>query len=286
LAPVLLLGRVLYVALVYALSLAIELPAAFMAGLSLLGGWPGIVLMMAVVPPVARMRRSRRPADAEAVREPRARILARGAKKADGGKAAYFDGIAGKWDGWEDLPSLSVKLAAGLAELGLGPSETVLDAGCGTGNLTREILAKLCPAGRVVAVDFAPRMIKRARRKVRDLRVRWHVADVGRLPIPDASCDRVLCFSLWPHIDDRDAVAAELGRVLRPGGHLHIWHLASRGKINEVHACAGGPIGHDLLPPAGETAALLSRHGFAVTAQVDDETGYLVSAVRNGLPAA
>lgn len=57
LVPTLLLGRILYVGLVYAFSLAIELPAGFMAGVSLLGGWPGIVLMIAVVPPVARIGR-------------------------------------------------------------------------------------------------------------------------------------------------------------------------------------------------------------------------------------
>lgn len=57
LVPVLILGRVLYVGLVYVFSLAIELPAGFMAGLSFLSGWPGIILMVAVVPPVARVRR-------------------------------------------------------------------------------------------------------------------------------------------------------------------------------------------------------------------------------------
>ncbi|MCX6569894.1 MAG: hypothetical protein NT006_00470 [Candidatus Aminicenantes bacterium] len=57
LVPALLFGRVMYVGLVYAFSLAIRLPAEFMAGLSLLAGWPGIVLMIAVVPPVARQRK-------------------------------------------------------------------------------------------------------------------------------------------------------------------------------------------------------------------------------------
>jgi len=57
LAPVLVFGRVLYVVLVYLSSLAIELPAEFMAGLSLLSGWPGILLMLVVVPPVVRVSR-------------------------------------------------------------------------------------------------------------------------------------------------------------------------------------------------------------------------------------
>ncbi|HUT08302.1 MAG TPA: class I SAM-dependent methyltransferase [Candidatus Latescibacteria bacterium] len=271
LVPVLLFGRALYVALVYAFSLAIKLPAGFMAGLSLLAGWPGIVLMIVVIPPVARLRRGR---GRTAVRT--------SPSVSDAPKAAFFDGIAEKWDSWEDLPALAAKLAAGIEELGVGPEETVLDVGCGTGNLTLALLARLSPAGRVTAVDVAPRMIEEARRKIRDARVEWHVADVRRLPIPDSSCDRAICFSVWPHVDDRKAAARELGRVLKPGCVLHVWHLSSRRKINEVHASAGEPIHHDLLPPAGETADLLSRCGFRVTTAIDEEERYLVTAVREG----
>jgi len=258
LVPVLLFGRALYVGLVYAFSLAVALPAGFLAGLSLLAGWPGIVLMIAVVPPVARLRRNRDP------------------------KISFFDGVAEKWDGWEDLPALAAKFAAGIGAFGVGPDETVLDAGCGTGNLTRALLARLSPAGRIIAVDVAARMIEEARRKIKDPRVDWRVADVRRLPLSDSSCDRAICFSVWPHMDDRGAAAAELRRVLKPGGFLHIWHLASRARINEIHASAGGPIRHDILPPAAETSELLLRHGFRVTASIDDEECYLVSAVRDG----
>jgi len=64
LVPVLLLGRVLYVGLVYGFALLAELPARFLAGVSLLSGWPGIVLMIVVVPPIARLAAGpgRRPA--------------------------------------------------------------------------------------------------------------------------------------------------------------------------------------------------------------------------------
>ncbi len=57
LIPVLLFGRVLYVALVYGFAQVIALPAGFMATLSFLGGWPGIILMAVVVPPMARAGR-------------------------------------------------------------------------------------------------------------------------------------------------------------------------------------------------------------------------------------
>ena len=56
LIPVLLFGRILYVGLVYATSLFLALPAGLIAGLSLLSGWPGILLMIAVVPGLVRFR--------------------------------------------------------------------------------------------------------------------------------------------------------------------------------------------------------------------------------------
>lgn len=277
LAPVLLFGRALYIGLVYAFSLLIDLPAKFMAGLSLLAGWPGVVLMLVVVPPVAGLRPGRRSGRAAAER-------AGGSRGKNGGsveaKAAYFDGIAAKWDGWEDLPALAGKLAAGLEEFGLRPNEAVLDVGCGTGNLTLALLERLSPEGRITAVDISQRMLDEARAKIGDPRVRWCVADVLRLPSPAASFDRVFCYSVWPHIDDKQAAVEALARVLRPGGRLHIWHLVSREKINAVHASVGKPIGRDTLPPAKETAALLAEHGFTIETVVDDGERYVVSAVR------
>ncbi len=194
-------------------------------------------------------------------------------------KASYFDDLAGSWDGWHDLPSVAAALAAGLEELGVGRDERVLDVGCGTGNLTAALLQRLSPTGRVIAVDISPRMVATARAKIRDPRVGWQVAGVEALPLPRGSCDRAICLAVWPHVDDRAAATAELARVLRSGGALHIWHLAGREEINRIHRSASGPISADLLPPAGETAALLERFGFAVVAALDDAQRYLVSAV-------
>jgi len=288
LVPVLVFGRVFHVALVYAFSLAISLPAAFMAGLSFLAGWPGIILMIVVIPPVAKLRKSRglQPERAADVPEASHALGTPGPESCirAGAKTEFFDGIAEKWDGWEDLSTLAGRFGAGLDALGVRPEETVLDIGCGTGNLTLALLARLSPSGRVAAVDIAPRMIEMARRKIEDPRVEWHVADICRLPLPDSCADRAICFSVWPHVDDRETAAAELRRVLKPGGFLHVWHLSSRTKINEIHSTAGGPIHHDMLPPATETANLLSRCGFRVATAVDDDSQYLVSAVREIRP--
>jgi ubiquinone/menaquinone biosynthesis C-methylase UbiE len=193
-------------------------------------------------------------------------------------RAAFFDAIADKWDGWDDLNLLGRRMSDGLTRMGVGPSETVLDIGCGTGNLTLALLAKLESGGRVVAVDISPRMLDVARSKIGDARVAWHITGAEALPIPSAAADRVICFSVWPHLHDQDAVLREFTRVLRPDGRLHIWHLSPKEKINQIHASSSGPISSDLLLPASETAARLGKAGFDVFEMVDDAEQYLVSA--------
>ena len=149
-------------------------------------------------------------------------------------RTAFFDSIAEKWDGWEDLAVLQRKLAAGLEEFGVGPNEKVVDVGCGTGNLTGALLGRLSAAGEVFAVDISPRMLEVARSKVADPRVSWHAADAVRLPLGDASCDRVFCYSVWPHFADRETVAAEL-RIHTTGDKRRTCaqkvHLGFFGKI-------------------------------------------------------
>jgi hypothetical protein len=60
LAPVLAVGRVVNVGLTYGFALLLDLPAAALAGLSFLAGWPGLILMSVVVPPLVRTIRGRR----------------------------------------------------------------------------------------------------------------------------------------------------------------------------------------------------------------------------------
>jgi hypothetical protein len=58
LVPVLLAGRAVNFGLMYAAALALNLPAGFVAGLSLISGWPGIILMIVIIPPLTRVIRA------------------------------------------------------------------------------------------------------------------------------------------------------------------------------------------------------------------------------------
>jgi len=194
--------------------------------------------------------------------------------------AVFFDSIAHQWDGWENLPELRRKLALGLGNLNICPSETLLDIGCGTGNIVLGLLGQLSPHGRVVAIDVSSRMIEIARKKIPDSRITWSIANAFQLPLANNSIDRTFCCSVWPHFDDPPAISREIFRVLRSGGFMHIWHFQSRAQINQIHAEAGPAVNKDVLAPATETATVLGQAGFQIMGMLDNEQGYLVTAFK------
>jgi demethylmenaquinone methyltransferase/2-methoxy-6-polyprenyl-1,4-benzoquinol methylase len=192
--------------------------------------------------------------------------------------AEYFNSIAPKWDSWEDLESLKVQFDNGLKRFGLRHDEHVLDVGCGTGNLTAAILRKLSQTGRITAVDISSRMIEIAQTKVRDSRVRWICDSVEHMVTFESVFDRVICYSVWPHLMNPEMAARLFRSMLKPDGKLHVWHLKSREAINKIHTEASEVLSNHLLAPASQTAALLEQSGFIIEETLDDDSGYLVSA--------
>jgi len=195
----------------------------------------------------------------------------------------YFNSIAGKWDSWEHLESLNQKFDEGLTKFGVHPEEHILDVGCGTGNSTAAILKKLSQAGRITAVDYSEGMIEIAKTKVIDSRVRWVCYSIENLNGNEDTFDRIICYSVWPHIANHSTVAQLFHSNLKEGSKLHIWHLKSRKAINKIHSEASEVLREHLLAPASETAALLEKYGFVVEETLDDESGYLVTARKSRL---
>jgi len=97
-----------------------------------------------------------------------------------------------------------------------------LDAGCGTGTLSRWLVERGC---RVLGVDAAAEMIETADRLVQqegkpaDLKFE-RVETIAHLPIASNSRDGVLCSSVLEYVSDVDACLKEFARILRPGGLL------------------------------------------------------------------
>jgi ubiquinone/menaquinone biosynthesis C-methylase UbiE len=111
-----------------------------------------------------------------------------------------------------------------IAQAELADGHRVLEIGCGTGNLAIRA-KKTHPAVSVVGSDPDPLALSRAQRKAAQLNgIRFERGYAQRLPYADGEFDRVLSSMMLHHLDDdaKSAAAAEVFRVLRPGGRLHL----------------------------------------------------------------
>ncbi len=118
-----------------------------------------------------------------------------------------------------------------LSDLTLQGNETVLDAGCGSGRLTAELL-ELLPEGRVIAVDRSANMLGEARANLARFgdRVSFVQADIGTLTPEQVGgpVDLVFSTATFHWILDHHGLFQALFRVLKPGGLLSA-------------QCGGGP---------------------------------------------
>ena len=95
---------------------------------------------------------------------------------------------------------------------------TVLDAGCGPGITTEQLLDD--GAARVVGLDVSPRMLGHARDRV-GIRATFVRGDLASpLPFEDGEFDLVHAALSLTYVRDWDALFAEVARVLQPGGHV------------------------------------------------------------------
>ncbi|MFO1281816.1 MAG: class I SAM-dependent methyltransferase [Burkholderiales bacterium] len=124
--------------------------------------------------------------------------------------------------------------------------ETVLDVAAGNGNAT---LAAARRFARVTSTDYVPSLLEKGhqRAQAEALPVTFRVADVEALPFDDASFDAVLSTFGCMFAPDQRRTAAEMLRVLRPGGRIGLANWTPAGFIGRLFRV----IGAHLPPPAG-----------------------------------
>ena len=174
--------------------------------------------------------------------------------------------MARDWDA-EEYDRLPIPMTwwgkAVVDRLALEGNERVLDAGCGTGQVTARLLERL-PRGEVVALDGSPSMIARARERLGADRVTYLVADLlDRIPI--APVDAIVSTATFHWITDHGRLFANLAAVLRAGGRL----AAQCGGSGNIANLTGvvATFGYDLtrdkiFPEPAETAQRLHAAGF------------------------
>ena len=119
-----------------------------------------------------------------------------------------------------------------LDRLVLVGDETVIDAGCGSGRVTQDLLGRL-PRGEVIALDGSQEMLAAARERLGDdARVTYRHADVANFEVAEP-VDAVLSTATFHWVADRDALFRTLHRALRPGGQL-VAQCGGHGNVARV----------------------------------------------------
>ncbi len=191
----------------------------------------------------------------------------------------FFNQKASVWDETcceQDTAKLKV-----LAErLRIEPGATLLDVGSGTGIFLPLLLTKIGGQGVLVAIDYAEEMIKRVRGKDVNGRICYLQGDVASLPFGSELFDACVCYSSFPHFQDKPKALQEMNRVLKEGGRLIICHTSNRDEINRLHRQIPA-VANDIIPAEGKLKTMLKRAGFINIRIDDDATSYLATAQKN-----
>jgi arsenite methyltransferase len=138
-----------------------------------------------------------------------------------------------------NVPELAVESFAGVAnpwQLGrLAPGERVLDLGSGAGTDSLIAAQMVGAGGGVTGIDMTPEMLAKARAAAAVMgaaNVEFVEAEAERLPFADAGFDVVISNGVIDLIPDKDAVFAELHRVLAPGGRMQIADVTIQNPVS------------------------------------------------------
>jgi ubiquinone/menaquinone biosynthesis C-methylase UbiE len=134
-----------------------------------------------------------------------------------------YDGIAGSLTRLTGIITGHEALAGRLIRPGafdVGGCKSILDAACGNGRYSLNLLNHADPDARLTAFDLSQQMLARARDRLNSPRVTFCAADLTRLPYPSAAFDAVVCGWVIEHLPDPRPGLRELHRVMTSGGKL------------------------------------------------------------------
>lgn len=101
----------------------------------------------------------------------------------------------------------------------------VLEIGCGQGVGTK-LIQKLFKPKKITAIDLDPKMVERAKERVKSKTIHFQQGDASKLTFKDDQFDAIFDFGILHHIPNWKDAIRELHRVLKPGGEVILEDLS------------------------------------------------------------
>jgi demethylmenaquinone methyltransferase/2-methoxy-6-polyprenyl-1,4-benzoquinol methylase len=186
---------------------------------------------------------------------------------------AFFDRLAPQWDA--DMIRHDDIISHILDNAGVKEGCDVLDVACGTGVLFPDYLAR--NVGSLTAVDISPEMVRIARSKYPEDKVRVCCGDVENMDF-DRKFDCIVVYNAFPHFPEPARLIAVLSNLLKPNGILTVAHGMSRAAIDRHHEGSASKVSVGLIHEDA-LAAIFRRH-LMLTAKISTDRMYQVAGVR------
>jgi SAM-dependent methyltransferase len=139
--------------------------------------------------------------------------------------------LAGRLELRAKSPAEIEARAAYLDLLDVKAGERVLDVGCGSGVVTRDIARRVGPGGRAVGIDQSPQFLVVARELTQAAglgdQAEFREGSALHLPFPDGAFDVAIAVTVLSHSPGGEHAIAEMARVVRPGGRVGVFDFDS-----------------------------------------------------------
>ncbi|MBN2412243.1 methyltransferase domain-containing protein [candidate division KSB1 bacterium] len=190
----------------------------------------------------------------------------------------YFNRIAPQWN---SIVSPEPRLMDYMMNFGVREGDRILDIGAGTGRLTDYLKLLVGSTGLVIAEDISDEMLKIARNTVhKNKNCDWVCADACLLPFKESFVNKVICYSVFPHLPQPVQALREFYRVLEKTGKILVLHSCCSRKLNQIHANIDSVVCYDRLPVSRDLKKMLNRTGFSEIKTVENPGIYWVEAVK------
>lgn len=188
----------------------------------------------------------------------------------------FFNSMAEIWDTTCHHNTDKINYILNLLNIKTGSK--ILDVGTGTGILIPLLTEQVGEQGEITAIDFSNKMIEIAQRKYEYRNVSFICDNVFEFDFPNKHFDFIICYSVFPHFEDKQSAINTLSKYLKDDGKFAICHSQSREAINNLHKKVSEVVAKDNLPRIDVIKGYFKNSNLKTISEIDNDEMFVIIA--------